>query len=111
FGHSGALPQILLKAGYEMYIHWRPLESEFDYPGDLYRWRGVDGSEILSYRIALGPYHSEFENMKQRLQQGVALALQMNRDVPVFWGIGDHGGKKKTGWKSFTAPRNASTGR
>ena len=92
FGHSGALPQILLKAGYEMYIHWRPLESEFDYPGDLYRWRGVDGSEILSYRIALGPYHSEFENMKQRLQQGVALALQMNRDVPVFWGIGDHGG-------------------
>ncbi len=92
FGHSGALPQLLAKTGYKMYIHLRPQDPDLRLPSDLYRWRGVDGSEILGCRIAVGLYHTEYENMKQRLDEGVALALQLNRDIPLFWGIGDHGG-------------------
>ncbi len=92
FGHSGGLPQILMRAGYKMYIHMRPQEPELHIPSDLYRWRGVDGSEILTYRIAVGLYHTERDNIEQRLQEGTEHALRLRRDVPVFWGIGNHGG-------------------
>jgi alpha-mannosidase len=92
FGHSGGLPQLLAQAGYRMYIHMRPQAPELALPSDLYRWRGLDGSEVLALRIAVGLYHTERHNLVERLEQGVALALQLQRDVPVFWGLGDHGG-------------------
>jgi len=92
FGHSGGLPQVLTGAGYRMYIHMRPQNPDLTLPSDLYRWRGVDGSEILTYRIAVGLYHTERDNILQRLEEGTELALRLNRDVPVFWGIGNHGG-------------------
>jgi alpha-mannosidase len=92
FGHSGGLPQILKLAGYEMYIHMRPQSAELALPADLYRWRGVDGTTIPSYRIAVGLYHTERDNIEDRLRAGVALALELGRDVPVFWGLGNHGG-------------------
>ncbi len=92
FGHGAGLPQILRQAGYEMYIHMRPQAGELELPSDLYRWRGADGSGILAYRIAVGLYHTEYDNIGDRLEKGVALALERNRDVPIFWGIGDHGG-------------------
>jgi alpha-mannosidase len=92
FGHGAGLPQVLRQAGYEMYIHMRPQAGELELPSDLYRWRGANGSEILAYRIAIGLYHTEYDNIGDRLAKGVALALERGRDVPVFWGIGDHGG-------------------
>jgi alpha-mannosidase len=92
FGHSGGLPQLLNLAGYAMYIHMRPQAQDLKLPADLYRWRGVDGSEILTHRIEVGFYHSEYDNIDQKLHEGVELALRLKRDVPVFWGIGNHGG-------------------
>jgi alpha-mannosidase len=92
FGHSGGLPQLLVRSGYEFYLHMRPQATELTLPSDLYRWRGLDGSEILALRIAVGLYHTERDNIGQRLEEGTALALSLNRDVPVFWGIGNHGG-------------------
>ncbi len=92
FGHSGGLPQILRRAGYEMYIHMRPQSHELRLPADLYRWRGVDGTTIPAYRIAVGLYHTERDNIEDRLRAGVELALKLRRDVPVFWGLGNHGG-------------------
>lgn len=92
FGHSGGLPQILRLGGYEMYIHMRPQAKELELPSNLFRWQGVDGTEILAYRIAVGLYHTEYDNIDQRLREGVELALELKRDVPVFWGIGNHGG-------------------
>jgi len=92
FGHSGGLPQILRLAGYEMYVHMRPQAGELTLPADLYRWRGVDGTTIPAYRIAVGLYHTEHDNIEDRLRAGVGLALKLGRDVPVFWGLGNHGG-------------------
>jgi alpha-mannosidase len=92
FGHSGGLPQILRSAGYDMYVHMRPQAGELELPADLYRWRGVDGTIIPAYRIAVGLYHTEHDNIEERLRAGVALALKLGRDVPVFWGLGNHGG-------------------
>jgi len=92
FGHSGGLPQILRLAGYDMYVHMRPQAGDLALPADLYRWRGVDGTIIPAYRIAVGLYHTEHDNIEERLRAGVALALALGRDVPVFWGLGNHGG-------------------
>ncbi len=92
FGHSGGLPQILRLAGYEMYIHMRPQAHELRLPADLYRWRGLDGTTIPAYRIAVGLYHTERDNIEDRLRAGVELALKLRRDVPIFWGLGNHGG-------------------
>jgi alpha-mannosidase len=92
FGHSGGLPQILRQAGYEMYIHMRPWDPDLKLPSDLYRWRGVDGSEILAHRIAIGYYHTEYDNLPERLEAAKEMALRLQRDVPVFWGLGNHGG-------------------
>ncbi len=92
FGHSGGLPQVLRHAGFRMYIHMRPQAHELPLPSDLYRWRGVDGSEIIGLRIPVGLYHTERDNIEERLTEGIELALELGRDVPVFWGLGDHGG-------------------
>jgi alpha-mannosidase len=92
FGHSGGLPQILRLAGYEMYVHMRPQADELALPADLYRWCGFDGTVIPAYRIAVGLYHTEHDTIEERLREGVALALKLGRDVPVFWGLGNHGG-------------------
>lgn len=92
FGHSGGLPQILRQSGYEMYVHMRPQAPDLALPSDLYRWRGVDGTIIPAYRIAVGLYHTEHDNIEARLRAGAELALRLGRDVPVFWGLGNHGG-------------------
>ena len=92
FGHSAGLPQVLRRAGYAMYIHLRPQAAELDLPADLYRWRGCDGSEIVGLRISVGLYHTERDNIEERLKEGTELAFKIGRDIPVFWGLGDHGG-------------------
>jgi alpha-mannosidase len=92
FGHHGGLPQLLVQSGYRMYVHMRPQSTDLALPADLYRWRGVDGSEVLALRIDVGLYHTERDNLQTRLRDGVELALRLGRDVGVFWGLGDHGG-------------------
>jgi alpha-mannosidase len=95
FGHSGGLPQILKLAGYKMYIHMRPEKRELELPSDLYRWRGVDGTEIIAYRTNVGFYHTEHnspDTIEGRLNDGINYALKINRDIAVFWGLGNHGG-------------------
>jgi alpha-mannosidase len=92
FGHGGGLPQVLRLAGYRMYIHMRPQKTDLALPADLYRWRGVDGSEVLALRIEVGLYHTERGNLGAKLEEAAEFALSRGRDVPVFWGLGDHGG-------------------
>lgn len=92
FGHSAGLPQLLRLAGYEFYIHMRPQDPDLPLPSDLYRWRGLEGSEVGALRIVVGLYHTERHNLRQRLEEATERALHLHRDVPVFWGIGDHGG-------------------
>jgi alpha-mannosidase len=92
FGHSGGLPQILARAGYMMYIHMRPGGKDLPLPSDLYRWRGIDGSEVTAYRIPFAGYNTFHDKAVERIRGGIDIALRLNCDTPVFWGLGDHGG-------------------
>lgn len=92
FGHSSGLPKLLREHGYEFYVHQRPEKEVLDLPDSLYVWEGSDGTRIPAYRIEIGLYHTERNNIRQRLNEGAELALKLNRDVAVFWGLGNHGG-------------------
>jgi alpha-mannosidase len=92
FGHSGGLPQLLVQAGYRMYVHMRPENKDLPIPSDLYRWKGVDGSEIPVYRIPFSAYNTWPGKTIERILAAAEIAVRENRDTPVFWGMGDHGG-------------------
>ncbi len=92
FGHSSGLPRLLRDHGYEFYIHMRPDKEVLNLPASIYTWEGSDGTRIPAHRIEVGFYHTERNNIRQHIQKGIDIALQENRDVSVFWGLGNHGG-------------------
>lgn len=52
FGYSWALPQILKKADINSFITTKISWNQYNrLPHDTFRWRGIDGSEVLTYFI------------------------------------------------------------
>jgi alpha-mannosidase len=52
FGYSAALPQIMLKSGLRAFMTTKMSWSETNrLPSDTFRWRGLDGSEVLAHFI------------------------------------------------------------
>ena len=50
FGYSAALPQILKKSGIDYFMTSKLSWSEFNLsPYDPFRWKGIDGSEVLTH--------------------------------------------------------------
>lgn len=93
FGHPGSLPQLLNQSGFEFYIHCRPVESQMALPAPLYRWRGMDGSEVMTLRPDAGWYGTPNPGQAQaQARKGIDIARATGRDVLVTWGLGDHGG-------------------
>jgi alpha-mannosidase len=93
FGHPGGLPQLLRASGFSMYIHFRPTDAQQSLPGPFYRWRGRDGSEILTARPDTGWYCTPWPGSPERqARAGVDAARRTGRDSLVTWGLGDHGG-------------------
>jgi len=92
FGHPAGLPQLLRDFGYELYIHQRPEKELLHLPGSFYLWKGLNNCSIPAYRIEIGLYHTERNNITDRMAAATELALRLNRDVALFWGLGDHGG-------------------
>ena len=91
FGHTSGLPQIMCKSGSRYYVHFRPDAQEKDLP-EVYRWQGVDGSEIITSRPLLAGYCTEPGTGPEKVRKGVQRARETGKDVILFWGVGDHGG-------------------
>lgn len=52
FGYSWALPQILTLAGIKTFVTTKISWNQYNtIPNDLFMWRGIDGTEILTYFI------------------------------------------------------------
>lgn len=92
FGHNGSLPQLLRQAGYRLYLHCRPPAGLLDLPAAQYRWKGLDGSEILALRPSTGWYGTFEDGAADSVRRGVEEARATGRDTLVLWGLGDHGG-------------------
>lgn len=91
FGFSGAIPQILKKSGIECFMTTKLKWNETNiFPYDTFMWKGIDGSEILTYFTI---HHGAFLGPKcvnevwdAHKQKG------LNSEVLVPFGYGDGGG-------------------
>ncbi len=95
FGHPYTLPQILKGQGLSSYFFMRPGQHEkAEIKGPIFNWRGLDGTEILSFQI-LNRYNADAGNIEEQFD---IYSERFNRDQPqvkdwmIFFGIGNHGG-------------------
>lgn len=104
FGYSAALPQILKKSGVDYFMTTKISWNETNkLPYDTFLWRGLDGTEILTYFISTQEYDktnthtgttyngdtapSAVKGCWQRYQQ-----KEINTEVLNSYGYGDGGG-------------------
>ncbi len=98
FGHAAGLPEILLAAGMESFAFTRPFASSLPTPKPAFWWRAPSGKRILCYRPEVGWYGTRCDEVPPRLDAILAAAkadAAAGRgfdNVPVFIGVGDHGG-------------------
>lgn len=104
FGYSWALPQILKKSGIDMFMTTKISWNQYNrMPHDTFKWRGIDGSEVLTHFITTpepwGARDSWFYTYNGQLiprsVQGVWDAYSekhLNKDMLVSYGYGDGGG-------------------
>ncbi|MCL2884077.1 MAG: alpha-mannosidase, partial [Oscillospiraceae bacterium] len=105
FGYSAALPQIMKKCGIDYFMTTKISWNEFDkLPCDTFRWKGIDGSEVLTHFVPT--MNARFEHPKEfrttyngDLNPDNAIGgwrrysqKDLNRDVLFSAGHGDGGG-------------------
>jgi alpha-mannosidase len=93
FGYSGALPQLLKKAGIKYFMTTKLSWNEFNqFPYHTFTWKGIDGTEVLvhlppndTYNSPANPQHI-LRSKEQYLEKG------MGQNALMLFGIGDGGG-------------------
>lgn len=91
FGHHAQLPQILRGQGLEGWLHFRPDPGELALPPGPYRWRGIDGTEVIACRPP-GWYCTPNEGFFEATARDLPERLKAYPEVLFFYGVGDHGG-------------------
>lgn len=122
FGYSGALPQIMKQCGIQYFMTTKLAWNQFNkMPYDTFRWRGIDGTEILTHLITtLGvgqPVKNFFTTYNGMLHPDALIGgwqryqqKEINNDILVSYGYGDGGGGPHPArcWKIPTAWKRAS---
>ncbi|UBV44258.1 alpha-mannosidase (plasmid) [Deinococcus taeanensis] len=90
FGHPATLPQLLRESGLDAFVFMRPGASELDLPANLFTWRGVDGSAILSARVEC--YNSSPLQVQTSLERNLAWRPEPLAHWLGLFGVGNHGG-------------------
>ncbi|MFA7636455.1 MAG: glycoside hydrolase family 38 C-terminal domain-containing protein [Monoglobales bacterium] len=85
FGHSPQLPQILKKSGIEYYCFVRPESRHIELEKPYFKWRGIDGSTVLGYRVETA-YQPDVNDTAKKLEH-----LSGDNQMIVY-GVTDHGG-------------------
>ncbi len=104
FGYSWALPQILKKSGIDMFMTTKISWNQYNrMPHDTFRWKGMDGSEVLTHFITTPEPWNEPDSwfytynglLTARTVKGVWDSYsekEMNKDLLISFGYGDGGG-------------------
>jgi alpha-mannosidase len=100
FGYSYALPQIIRKSGLKYFITSKISWNQTNrFPYDTFRWRGLDGSEVLAYFITTphesAPYYTYNGQLRPFEVQGSwshYRQKELNAELLMPFGWGDGGG-------------------
>lgn len=104
FGYSWALPQILKKSGIDMFMTTKISWNQYNrMPHDTFKWKGMDGSEVLTHFITTpepwnepGSWFYTYNGLlTAKTVKGVWDAYsekEMNQDLLICYGYGDGGG-------------------
>ncbi|HEX3076892.1 MAG TPA: glycoside hydrolase family 38 C-terminal domain-containing protein, partial [Lachnospiraceae bacterium] len=104
FGYSGALPQIMKKCGIDYFMTTKLAWNQFNkMPYDTLRWRGIDGTEVLTHLITtlgVGQSNESFFTTYNGMLHPDAIMggwtryqnKEINNDILISYGYGDGGG-------------------
>ncbi|WP_077625258.1 alpha-mannosidase [Sediminibacillus massiliensis] len=100
FGYSWALPQILVKSGIKTFMTTKISWSQYNkMPHDTFKWRGIDGTEILTHFITTPEddrwFYSYNGKITPRTVKGIWEAYRdkdVNQELILSYGYGDGGG-------------------
>ncbi|MDQ0200265.1 alpha-mannosidase [Neobacillus ginsengisoli] len=100
FGYSWALPQILVKSGIKTFMTTKISWSQFNkMPHDTFKWRGIDGTEILTHFVTTPEDEYWFYTYNGRITprsvKGIWEAYRdkaVNQELLLSYGYGDGGG-------------------
>jgi len=92
FGYSAAMPQILAKSGIDFFITQKLSWNQYNrFPHHAFKWRGIDGTEIITHFPPEDDYNSELKsdrliNARENFKEGAYLD-----EFLTLFGIGDGG--------------------
>lgn len=100
FGYSAALPQIAVKSGMKYFLTSKISWSQFNrFPYDTFRWRGLDGTEILTHFVTTPDAGAWFYTYNGRLNPAEVKGIwdnyrqkNANDELLLLFGWGDGGG-------------------
>ncbi|PYP60472.1 MAG: alpha-mannosidase, partial [Gemmatimonadetes bacterium] len=98
FGHPAAWPTLAREFGIRYGVVWRGLGGEAGQDHDLYRWRGLDGKEVLLWHLPPAGYEvgATLSTDAERVfatwapVRGALVARAAGKHIPVFIGADHH---------------------
>src|SRR6266704_871320 len=98
FGHPAAWPTLAREFGIRYGVGWRGLGGEAGQERDLYRWRGLDGKDVLLWHLPPAGYEigAALPTDADRLfaawatVRGALVARAAGKHIPVFIGADHH---------------------
>ncbi len=95
FGYTASLPQLLRKSGIKYFMTSKLATNEKNrFPYDTFRWKGIDGSEVLSHCTSYlpGVYNPNIEDGEILTGWRNYLQKDINDDILLPFGFADGGG-------------------
>lgn len=104
FGYSWAMPQVLKKSGINLFMTTKISWNQYNrMPHDTFKWKGIDGTEILTHFITMPEPWNEpgswFYTYNGRLSPKTVKGSwdaysekEMNKELLISYGFGDGGG-------------------
>ncbi len=93
FGYSASMPQILKRAGIDYFltqkISWNQVNR---FPHTTFRWRGIDGSEILTHFPPEDTYNSQLDPVGLIKAEEQFVEKPILDEMICLFGVGDGGG-------------------
>ncbi|GEM47251.1 alpha-mannosidase [Deinococcus cellulosilyticus] len=90
FGHPSTLPQLFEQSGLASFVFMRPSAGEIDLPSNLFRWKGSDGTEILSWHVEC--YNTNPKFIDSSLERNLHWRPEYLQEWAGLFGVGNHGG-------------------